>query len=99
MRRFSTPTHEFHAPFPTSLVSKAVLTYEQDGKIVLEKTEEDLTTGDYFWSIKLTQEETGSFAPGVASAEIHFLNADGTSGHIGPALIYVEDAQHKEALK
>lgn len=98
MRRFSTPTHKFQAPFGADLVEKLVLTYEQNGKIVLRKTEKDMLPEGRTWIITLSQEETGMFVAGTATAEIHFLVVNGESGHIGPATIYVEDVQHKEVL-
>jgi hypothetical protein len=98
MRRFSTPTHKFRAPFNPAVVKKLILTYEQNGKTVLEKTEADMTVEANGWSIILSQAETGAFAAGEVTAEIHFLTVDGEAGHIGPATIYVEDVQHKEVL-
>lgn len=98
MRRFSTPVHRFESPFNTDVVKKLVLTYEQNRKIILKKTEADLTADGKSWSIVLSQRETAMFAPGVVTAEIHFLTEDGESGHIGPATLYVEDVQHKEVL-
>lgn len=74
MIRATTPKHIFAFDMDPSLFSKMLITYEQDGCIVLEKTEDDMTfdtvtdsqTGDvieYVAWVRLTQEETARFKP------------------------------------
>lgn len=58
MYRSTTPLHTFTLPFETSRLSKALITYSQNGEIVLEKTEADCTLDGCDIAIRLTQEET-----------------------------------------
>ena len=58
MYRVTTPTHIFHLPFDTSGILRLILTYSQDGKTILEKTEEEVTMDENTISVTLTQEET-----------------------------------------
>lgn len=57
----STPTNEISVPFPAETIAEAVITYEQDGAVVLEKHTEDLAIADYSVTAELTQEETLRF--------------------------------------
>lgn len=57
----STPTHTFSTPYKADSVEKAIITYSQNGRIVLEKEGLELTIKDYCISTELTQEETLSF--------------------------------------
>lgn len=77
MKRASTPKHYFRLPIDASLVSKFLLTYSQNGKIVLEKTEENMTVEDGIWSVQLTQEETNLFKADYANAQVRILTTDG----------------------
>ena len=62
MYRATTPTHTFELPFDYSqFVSKLLLTYKQNGNIVLEKTEKDITFNGNIVEVELTQEETNLF--------------------------------------
>lgn len=74
MRRATTPTHSFTLPFDSSMVSRFLLTYQQRGQTVLEKTEDDMTVEGNTWSVKLTQEETKLFSPALdVTAQIRIL--------------------------
>ena len=59
MRRATTPRHEFTLPIDSTMIFKFLLTYTQDNKIILEKTESDMTVNGNVWSVELTQEEAG----------------------------------------
>lgn len=54
----STPTHEFELPFGKETVKRLLITYAQDGLVVLEKTENDVSWDWCIASYQLTQEET-----------------------------------------
>lgn len=57
----STPTHTFSTPYEKSLVDRAIITYWQNGKIVLEKHTEDIDIQDRQMITELSQEDTLSF--------------------------------------
>ena len=68
MIRGTTPTHrfEFPAEFTKDNLKRLVITYEQSDKVILEKTEKDVTfdtAAPNVAMITLTQEETFSFNP------------------------------------
>lgn len=74
----STPTNEFSVPFPADAIAEAVITYEQDGKTVLEKHTEDLAIADYSVTAELTQEETLRFeADKIVVIQIKVKTTDG----------------------
>lgn len=61
MTRGSTPTHTFQLPIETSTIKKLLITYEQLGRTVLEKTEEDVRMEGKTVCLKLTQTEAFQF--------------------------------------
>lgn len=61
MYRLTTPLHIFHVPFETNNIEKLRISYKQDGKTVLEKTENDVTFGDKTISVTLSQSDTALF--------------------------------------
>lgn len=74
----STPTNEISIPFPKNLIDKVVVTYEQDGNIVLEKYTDDLTISDYSVTAELNQEETLRFeADKMVVIQIKVKTTDG----------------------
>lgn len=79
MYRASTPTHRFRIPIAPENIAKILLTYTQNDKIVLEKTEADLTNEGHVWSLTLTQEETNLFASDYAQVQVRYLGTDGRS--------------------
>lgn len=74
MRRATTPTHIFNFPDGVSVseITEALITYSQCGKIILEKTLNNLTidTENNAISLDLTQSETDLFAPGKALVQV-----------------------------
>lgn len=54
----STPTHKFSMPYEKSAVDSVIITYWQNGKIVLEKYTEDIVIADLLMTTELSQEDT-----------------------------------------
>lgn len=82
MRRGSTPTNTFTLDVDLSTAT-VYITYEQNGKTVLEKTGEDLTfTSDqngYYIAVTLSQEETLKFSEGKVLIQIRYVFPNGTA--------------------
>lgn len=75
MRRGSTPTNVFTVPFDLSEATVYV-SYEQNKRVVVEKTGEDLIFGhaeDYTITVSLTQEDTLAFVPGEVLIQIRYV--------------------------
>ena len=62
----ATPTNTFTIPVTESEIRKIRITYEQNGKIVLQKHKEDCTFNEKKVSVKLSQEETLRFTSNAA---------------------------------
>lgn len=60
MRRGTTPTHIFHLPFSAEDL-KFTITYAQDDKELVKKTEDDCDVNDNVIELTLSQEDTLSF--------------------------------------
>ena len=73
MTRVTTPTHFFRSPIPVEDLKDVLLTYQQNGDIVLEKHLEDMTAEGCLFHVKLTQEETKRFEKGMVSIQIRLL--------------------------
>lgn len=54
----TTPTHKFHIPIDSSIISSVRITYAQQGRVLLTKETEDCRMSDNVIELKLTQEET-----------------------------------------
>lgn len=82
MRRATTPTHTFTFPENVSVdgLSEILITYSQNGRIIFEKTEADLTISleDNAVSYTLTQEEANKFTPGKALVQVRSKSDNGT---------------------
>lgn len=99
MRRATTPTHEFTLPIDAALVSRFLATYTQDGKIVLEKREADMTIDGNVWRVKLTQEETNLFAGRkLAHVQIRALTVGGDALASDEYPVYVSPVSNDEVL-
>ena len=61
MIRATTPTHKFEMHTDVNNIEQMIITYKQDGDIVLEKHLADVEKGDEWVRVKLTQEETKLF--------------------------------------
>lgn len=78
MIRGTTPTHIFNLPFEASLVKELCITYQQNGKTVLEKAKTDCTLDGSAIILKLTQEETLLFNDKQnVSYQLKVLTTDG----------------------
>ena len=62
MIRGTTPTHIFNLPIATKTIKEVRVTYAQNGKTVVEKTETDVTMTSAAIRLKLSQEDTLKFA-------------------------------------
>ena len=76
MIRATTPKHIFYFETDPSIYSRILITYQQNGSTILEKTKEDLTIEEttapcdvektvYAAWFRLTQEETNKFQAGA----------------------------------
>ncbi len=65
MIRATTPIHTFTFPeqVDPSTCPRILITYKQNGRIVLELEKENLTIADQTISVSLTQEQTRRFSP------------------------------------
>ena len=99
MKRGTTPTHEFTLPIDASLIRRFLLTYTQNGEIILEKRETDMTINGNVWSVKLTQEEANLFTGGaIAHAQIRILTTGGDAMASGEHRFYVGPVFNDEVL-
>lgn len=57
----ATPTHTFNLPISTDEISALRITYEQNGRIVIQKEKEDCELNDKKVIVRLEQEETLQF--------------------------------------
>ena len=95
----ATPTHKFHTPYPKDFVESAIITYEQNDKIVLEKTGDELIVEDNSISAELTQEDTLSFSDDC-DVKIQ-LKVKSQNGSVIPSkIIYatVDEVLNKEVM-
>lgn len=61
MTQYTTPTFAFTLPFDTSSVSKARISFGQDKRELVKKTEAAITMQEKVISCELTQKESGMF--------------------------------------
>jgi hypothetical protein len=78
MRRGSTPTNTFDVDIDLTNATVFV-SYEQGGRVVLEKTGEDLTVTAESIVLHLTQEETLAFVPGKVNIQIRYVFPNGAA--------------------
>lgn len=98
MKRATTPSHVFVLPVEADTVNKFLLTYAQNGKIILEKNAEDMAVSGREWSVVLTQEETRLFKADYANAQVRVLMNDGRSLASDIFRIYVGSVLNDEEL-
>ena len=111
MIRATTPTHRFFFDEdPEESFSKILITYAQNGQVVLEKRESDLTFEQcedfggktvYIASLKLTQEETNLFAAnpkGMVKIQIRAITPDGEAVASDISSLSVENVLNDEVL-
>ncbi len=76
MYRVTTPTHTFYLPFDTNAISKLIITYKQNGKTILEKTEDEVQMNHNAISVTLSQEETFLFMVRPVSVQLRVKIGD-----------------------
>lgn len=54
----STPTHTFSTPYKKEEIQKIIITYFQNGRIICEKKDDDISVSDFSISTNLAQEDT-----------------------------------------
>lgn len=105
MYKLTTPTHIFTVNLDPNEWDQFKISYKQDTKIVLEKTEADIAemmfseTDDDRWSISfpLTVEETNRFKPQFpVKIQIRCYYADGKSYASSIMQASVQDVLNKE---
>lgn len=98
MKRATTPNHIFVLPVESDSVQKFLLTYAQNGKIILEKSEKDMTVLGREWSVVLSQDETKLFKSDYANAQVRVLMNDGKALASDVFRIYVGLVLNDEEL-
>lgn len=79
MIRGTTPTHVFNIPIDTGTLKEVRITYKQLGRIVLEKTEADVTMEESTIQFTMTQLESLKFKPNnTVQVQIKVLTNTGT---------------------
>ena len=80
MTQGTTPLHTFVLPFDTSVIQSVRVSYEQKGKIVLEKETNSFEKTTNALALTLTQEETLLFDALVpVRIQLHILTTGGSA--------------------
>ena len=80
MTQGTTPLHTFVLPFNTDIIQAVRVSYEQKGKIVLEKSTADIARSENNLALTLTQEETLLFDANVlVRIQLHILTTAGSA--------------------
>lgn len=100
MRRGSTPTLKFELPLEIdNNVTKLRVTFEQNDKIIFEKTERDIFINEQFFNLQLTQEETLMFDSSVPiRMQVKIRTTDGNVVPSDVVLIECKDVLSEEIL-
>lgn len=77
-RRGSTPTNIFNLNIDLT-DARVYVTYMQKGKVIVEKSNENLDITSDSLVVSLTQEDTLKFAPGDVEVQIRYVKADGSA--------------------
>lgn len=78
MRRGTTPTNTFSVDVDLTGATVYV-SYEQDGKVIIEKTGTDVTITSTDVTVTLTQADTLAFHPGRVCVQIRYVDQLGTA--------------------
>lgn len=78
MRRGSTPTNVFLVDIDLTAATVFV-SYEQGGKVIVEKTGTDLTVTEESVTLTLSQEETLRFHSGEVLIQLRYVMPNGTA--------------------
>lgn len=101
MFRATTPMHIWTVPFNTGDIEKIRITYKQDGKDVLKKTEADCDNTINEIRVLLTQEETLLFKADQydqASAHLKVKTKDGKVWEAEEEGFWVKETSDSEVL-
>lgn len=79
MWRGTTPTHVFTLPddVPLQDFTTMYMTYSQNGKVVVEKTQSDFTVENHKIRLKFTQADSLRFQPGAVQIQLRAKTAQG----------------------
>ena len=78
MHRGTTPTNIFRADVDLTSASVLFITYKQNGKVVLEKTIDDVSIHGEMVEVRLSQRETLLFSEGIVTIQIRAKFQDGS---------------------
>lgn len=99
MYRATTPTHIFDIGTEASALSKILITYKQNGSVILEKDKDAVECDGNLVKVKLTQEETNLFQCNKnADVQIRIKTEDGTVMASSVMNIYVNEILNEEVL-
>ena len=111
MRRATTPVHKYYFDSDPSIYQKILITYVQNGKIVLEKTKDDLTFDTeavpcrneerFVAWFRLTQEESNKFSSeqgNLVQVQIRVLTDGGEALASDIKSFSVQDVLNDEVL-
>lgn len=103
-KRTSTPDHEFELPFAyEELSEKLIISYSQNGEVVLEFTEKDIGTSVEISGniiiVSLSQEDTEKFEPGEVIGEIKTWTKNGKSLISEDIPMYVKQVRNERIFE
>lgn len=78
MHRGTTPTNIFRTDVDLTNASVLFITYKQNGKVVLEKTIDDVSIHGEMVEVRLSQRETLLFSEGIVTIQIRAKFQDGS---------------------
>jgi len=78
--RGSTPTHRWNNIGIDLTKAKVYATYVQNKKVVIDKTNKDMTITQDSVSVHLTQKDTLEFKEGIVEIQFRYIFEDGTVG-------------------
>lgn len=79
MYRGTTPTNVFRTDVDLENASVLFVSYKQNGKVVLEKSLEDVSVKKTLVTVNLTQKETLLFQDGIVTIQIRAKFSDNTA--------------------
>lgn len=78
MHRGTTPTNIFRTDVDLTNASVLFITYKQNGKVVLEKTIDDVSIHGEMVEVRLSQRETLLFSEGIVTIQMRAKFQDGS---------------------
>jgi hypothetical protein len=100
MRRLTTPEHTFELDIDVDIIEKIYIDYAQSGKILVEKTIEDVTFNENCAIIEMTQEETKKFDAKIPIVDFQIRIIDKARHSIASDILHLslEDVLNDEVL-